>query len=90
MQPGRYCITSPTIAVLKEKGRRVAGLVPKGSIIEITTETLDDNKLISVIWDGQDVMMFVQDLRTRTEPMKTSSAKQSRAARPHLAARAAT
>jgi hypothetical protein len=90
MQPGRYCITSPTIAVLNEKGRRVAGLVPKDSIIEITTETLDDNKLISVIWDGREVMMFVQDLRTRAEPMKTSSAKESRAARPRLAARTAT
>jgi hypothetical protein len=77
MDLGRYSITSPTIALFKEDKRQVAGLVPKGSIIEIATETTDDTKLISVVWDGQEVLMFVQDLHSRAVPVERGEQDQT-------------
>jgi hypothetical protein len=62
----RYRVTQPTIAVFEQDGRHVAGHVPTGAII-LLDGTLDKDKLTNVVWDGKKVMMFTQDLRTRTE-----------------------
>jgi hypothetical protein len=49
-----------------EDGRHVAHLVPEGATISIDGKTFNGNKLIEVTWAEQIVMMFTQDLRTRS------------------------
>ena len=67
MPLGRRRILNPTIAVFPEEGRHVAGTVPADAIIEVDSEAFDGDRLVDVIWDGRRVMMFTQDLRTRSE-----------------------
>lgn len=62
----RYKITSPTIAVVDRNTQHV----PAGSVIEVDTETLlGGNQLINVTWDGKQMMMFAQDVRSRGEQL---------------------
>lgn len=67
MPTGRYRITEPTIAMFEEGGRHFSLHVPVDSIIMIDG-TLDGDRLTNVVWDGKPVMMFTQDLRTRSVP----------------------
>ena len=54
--------------MFEEDGRHIARLVPVGAIIEVDG-SFDGNRLTDVILNDQQVMMFTQDLRTRTEPV---------------------
>jgi hypothetical protein len=63
---GRYRITSPTIALIKEEGRHVAHTIQAGEVVKIVDETLDGDRLVDVVWGGRVVMMFAQDLRSRS------------------------
>jgi hypothetical protein len=65
MTTERYLISSPTIALFLEDGRRVAHLVPEGTLIRTDGEPFNGNKLIEVTWAEKTVMMFTQDLRSR-------------------------
>ena len=68
MAVGRYRITNPTLALFREDGRYVAHTVPTGAFIKIKDNaTFDGEKLMAVMWDQREVMMFTQDLRERTE-----------------------
>jgi hypothetical protein len=67
MAIGRYRITHPTIAVLLEDERHVTHMVPSGTIITVDNEGFDGDRLIDVTWDDKKVLMFAQDLRSRTE-----------------------
>lgn len=67
MPIGRYRISHPTLALLHEDGRHVARMVPRGAIISVDSHAFDDDRLVDVTWDGRKVMMFTQDLRTRSE-----------------------
>jgi hypothetical protein len=66
MPIGRYRITNPTIALFHEDGRHVAHMVPSGAIIHVDNATFAGDKLLDVIWNGKKVMMFTQDLRSRS------------------------
>ena len=69
MPVGRYRITNPTIAMILEDGRHVAHTVPSGAIISVPNgKPFDGEKLMEVVWDGKTVMMFAQDLRSRSIP----------------------
>jgi hypothetical protein len=74
---GRYRITSPTLALFEQDGRHIAHTVPTGAIVTVDTNGFDGNKLVSVTWDGEAVMMFTQDLRSRSELVKETSKKPS-------------
>jgi hypothetical protein len=65
---GKYRIVSPTIALFLEDGHHVARTVPAGSIVTIDNVAID--KLVEVTWDGMQVMMFAQDVRTRGEKIE--------------------
>ena len=69
MQPGRYRILSPTLALVLTGARHVAHTVPAGAIVENDGPPLDGEKLVEVVWEGKRVMMFIQDLRARSEPV---------------------
>ena len=61
-----YRLTSPTIALFSEEGRQVARFIPLGGLIHVK-DSLDGNSLIEVVWEGQTVMMFAQDVLARGE-----------------------
>jgi hypothetical protein len=70
----KFKIISPTIALFEQNGRQVARHVPSGTIIEIDAETLNHKTLIPVVLNGQPVMMFPQDVRSRGERIDHHSA----------------
>jgi hypothetical protein len=63
----RYRIMDPTIAMSREDGVYVARTVAAGTIVEVTAGPIDGDKLLDAIWDGKEVMMFTQDLRSRAQ-----------------------
>jgi hypothetical protein len=63
----RYRINDPTIAVFQQEGKHVAHTVASGTVVEVTQGVIDGDRLVDVIWDGREVMMFTQDLRSRAE-----------------------
>ena len=66
----KYRIHSPTIALFFEDGRHVARTVPTGAIVTAELiEGVDPAKLVEATWNGQKVLMFTQDLRSRGERM---------------------
>ena len=73
MADGHYRITSPTLALIEEGGRHVAHTVPTGAIVTVEGDAFDGEKLVNVIWDGKEVMMFAQDLRVRAEQVRQTS-----------------
>ena len=63
----RYRIKDPTIAMFHDDERGIARKISAGTIVEVPVRSLDGNKLVEVIWDGRQVLMFMQDLKTRAE-----------------------
>lgn len=65
-----FRIDRTTIALVLDNDRHVAHAVPVGSLVTIADgNTLNGNRLVEVIWDGRKVMMFAQDLRSRSTPV---------------------
>jgi hypothetical protein len=62
----KYRVVSATIVLIDEHGRQVAHTLPKGAIIT-TGEDSGDPRLITIIWNGVEAVMFAQDLRSRRE-----------------------
>jgi hypothetical protein len=61
----------PTIALFFEEGRQVAHTVPEGAVVRVAG--LDGDKLIEVVWEGQTILMFAQDIRSRGERVTGSA-----------------
>ena len=74
MPADRYRVTSATIAVFFEGGREVAGTVPSGAILTIDDAAFKGERLVNVMWDGREIMMFAADLRKRTTRVTEASA----------------
>lgn len=66
----KYKILSPILALVPDGGRNVARTVPIGSIISMESGEFDRNRLVAATWDGQDVMIFAQDVRSRGEKVE--------------------
>ena len=67
---GKLRLKKVTLAVVN--ATRIAVAVPAGAIIEIPVAPLEGNRTVDVLWDGQCMMMFVQDLRERSEKIQNS------------------
>ena len=67
MPNGRWRIIEPTMALFLEAGRHVARTVPAGTIVSVDSESFDHSKLVDVMWGEKKVMMFVQDLQSRSK-----------------------
>jgi hypothetical protein len=67
-----YRIVNPTIAMFQEDGGYVARTVAAGTIIEVPGGTMEGDRLQDVVWNGEKVMMFTQDLRSRAELVRGS------------------
>jgi len=56
--------------MFQNEGKYVARTVASGTIVEVCGDAIDVDRLVDVIWDGRNVMMFTQDLRSRAEPLE--------------------
>jgi len=63
----RYRIKDPTIAMFQLEGKHVAHTVASGTVVEVTQGGIEGDRLVDVIWNDREVMMFTQDLRARAE-----------------------
>ena len=68
----RYRITSSTMAILFEADHRTTVTVPAGAVITIAGSSVTGDRLIDVLWKDQPYMMFVQDIRERSEAIADS------------------
>jgi hypothetical protein len=67
MIPGDYRLKGETVSLFQKDDHHVASMIPSDAIITIPTgTTFNGDKLVEVIFDGNTVMMFAQDLRDRT------------------------
>ena len=62
MQNHNYCF-------FPVDGRHVARTVPGGAIVSIDETLINQNKLVDVLWNETEVMMFAQDVRVRGEKL---------------------
>jgi hypothetical protein len=64
----RYRIKNSTIAMFQDGGVHVAKTVSAGAVVELRHNSpIEEDKLVEVVWDGRNVLMFTQDLRARAE-----------------------
>ncbi|MFC5861775.1 hypothetical protein ACFPT7_05685 [Acidicapsa dinghuensis] len=64
---GKLRLTKPTFGVAAETG--LATAVPAGQIVEIPIAARKGDRTVDVLWNGKKVMMFVSDLRDRSQPI---------------------
>jgi hypothetical protein len=75
MQNGhRFRLTRYAMAIAQRDGRNSAILVPEGAIIEVLGGPFDGTRLMDVIYDGEAVMMFTDDMKTHTEAVRAETA----------------
>jgi hypothetical protein len=63
----QYRIKSPTMAISSSRPARTWVTVPVGAIISIYQSPREDDRLIDVVWNFGNYLMFAQDLRDRGE-----------------------
>ena len=68
MEPRRYRIKTPTMAIFSLRDQRFHVTVPEGVIVWVQPERTND-RLINVVWNDTTYLMFEQDLRDRGEPL---------------------
>ena len=65
-----YRLTSPTLAIITCEGQKIPATIPLGATVTVTQADINGNRLIDVMWDGREAMMFTRDLRDRGELVK--------------------
>ena len=70
MPHGSYRLNSDTIGILSENQRRVAVTIPRKAVVTVINGPLERNRLVDVMWDGETITIFTDDLRARGELMK--------------------
>jgi hypothetical protein len=73
MPAGKFRITVPTLVLVPEGDLSVARTIPKGAIIRADSDAFQGRKLVEATWGEKTIMVFAQDLRSRTEPITESS-----------------
>lgn len=65
MKTWRYRIKSPTMAILPSQEKRVNVTLP----VDVARFPQADDRLVQVLWNNTEYLMFAQDLRERSEPL---------------------
>jgi hypothetical protein len=65
----RYRIKTPTIAIWSSDGCRKTVTVPADATVTISESLRDGDRLIDVVWNDENFLMFTQDLRERGEEL---------------------
>lgn len=69
MRAGKYCLNTPTIAMVIKDGHPIAHTIPAGAALTVEPGTIfEGHQLVEVTWGGKRVLMFAQDLRARCVP----------------------
>ena len=61
----RFKLRISTMAIESSDGKRVAVIVPAGSVVTVVSGPDGDDRMIDVRWEGRIVVMFAVDLTTR-------------------------
>ena len=69
----KYRIKTATIALFSIDGVRRTVTVPIDAIITISESLREGDRLIDVVWNDKDYLMFTQDLRDRAEELAEPS-----------------
>ena len=67
MEAVKYRIKRSAMALFVEGDRRTVRSVPAEAIVTLEDETVDNNGLVKVMWEGKPVMMFTDDLRRHAQ-----------------------
>jgi len=70
----RFVLTRWAVAIVQRDGRNSAMLVPEGAIIEVIGGPFNGTRLMDVRYDGEDIMMFTDDMVDHTELIKAETA----------------
>lgn len=68
-----YRIKTPTMAILSLDSKRIIVTVPVDVIVKISQDPTEGDRLIDVMWNEKNYLMFTQDLRERAEPFDTDT-----------------
>ena len=68
----RYLITTPTPAAIEQSPRKVI-TVPSGSVIDVPSPLNGVRGLIEVIFKGETLLMFADDIKDRGKPVSEAS-----------------
>lgn len=66
---GKRRLTKPTLGVFMETG--CAQAIPAGNVIEIPIAPPEGNRTVDVLWGDKQLMMFVNDLQTRSQAINS-------------------
>ena len=67
-----FRLNTPTLGMLTldTSGHKIPITLPLNAVVRPESETLEEDRLIEVTWQGTTLMMFAQDLRVRGEPVE--------------------
>ena len=71
----RLRLKVPTIGLALIDHKRVAVRIPADSILTVSSGSrVQDMRMVDVLWEGQTVVMFAEDVQTRGEEIATKAA----------------
>jgi hypothetical protein len=75
MQHGQcFRLTRAAMAIAQRDERHTAIMIPEGAVIEVIAGPFNGSRLMDVKYAGEIVLMFTDDMKTHTEPVKTKTA----------------
>jgi hypothetical protein len=71
MQNGEcFRLTRSAMAIALREERHTAIMIREGAIIEVMNGPFDGARLMDVRYEGEMILMFTDDMKTHTEPVK--------------------
>jgi hypothetical protein len=65
MQDQLYRLNAETLGIISTDWRRMIVKIPEGSTVTVVNPTSMGSRMVDILWKGDTVMIFVQDLRER-------------------------
>jgi hypothetical protein len=70
-----YRLNQAILSICSEEGRRIPVVVPSGATVTLPDGPLDGLRLVDVLWEGKQVMLFTVDLRERATLIQPPATK---------------
>jgi len=67
----RFRIKTTTLGIAAVRNQRIPVAVPADATVEVISHT-HSNRMIDVVWEGENLKMFAQDIRERGEEITDS------------------
>ena len=65
---GPYRLTGPILAICNTDGHHEAITIPAGALVDLDGKTFNGDRLMEVLWNGRKVLMFTEELKSKTVP----------------------